>query len=181
MTGTCRGRAPASSAHIPRQGFKFKPLLFLNFNFEICDSTLKLEMIGINLPVNLNLNFRSKFNLNLLQVCRLDGSCCPAAAAPPGRGSDCPYRVVSMTRASWVTQRASNLKPAAVLRQQCSAAQTASVDSELSLDLNCPPGKLTKVRVMRLTLAFTRLVLVKINKSPGGIFNEKWKKNSFSF
>ena len=50
----------------------------------MCDSTLKFEMIGINLPVNLNLNFQSKFsvNLNLLQVCRLDGSYCLAAAAP---------------------------------------------------------------------------------------------------
>ena len=44
-----------------------KPRLSLNFNFEICDSALKLEFIGINLQANLNLNFRSKpeFKLTL--------------------------------------------------------------------------------------------------------------------
>ena len=56
--------------YVQLQGFKFIISVFLNFNFEICDSMLKLEWIGINLPVNLNL--RSKFKLNLL--CSLDGS-----------------------------------------------------------------------------------------------------------
>ena len=46
--------------HVPRQGFKFKASALLNFNFKICDSTLKLEMTEINLPVNLNLNFRRR-------------------------------------------------------------------------------------------------------------------------
>ena len=59
------------------QDFKFKTTAFLSFNFEMCDRTLKLEMIGINLTVNLNLNFQGKFQakLNLLQVCRLNCSC----------------------------------------------------------------------------------------------------------
>ena len=63
-------------------------------------------------------------------------------------------------------QRASCLKPAAEpLAASAAQAQTASVDSELSLEVNCPPGKLTEVRVI-LTLAFIGLVLVKADKSP---------------
>ena len=47
------------------------PLLSLNFNFELCDSTLKLEFIGIDLQVNLNLNFLSKpeFKFKLTLTC----------------------------------------------------------------------------------------------------------------
>ena len=59
-----------------------------------------------------------------------------------------------------------------------SAVLAASVDSELSLDLNCPQGKLIDVRVMLLTLTFAGLDLVKAKKSPGGInfFKSKLKK-----
>ena len=39
----------------------------------MCDSTLKLEVIEINVPVNLN--FRSKFRVKLNLLSRLDGSC----------------------------------------------------------------------------------------------------------
>ena len=42
---TCRGKVS-----------NLKPQLFSNFKFNIRDSTSKLETIGINLPVNLNLN-----------------------------------------------------------------------------------------------------------------------------
>ena len=46
--------------------FKFTTPAFLtNFNFKICDSTLKLNVIGINMPIKLNI--QSKFKLNLLQ------------------------------------------------------------------------------------------------------------------
>jgi len=46
-----------------------KPWLSLNLNFEVCDSTLKLELIGINLQVNLNLNFQSKPEFKLTLTC----------------------------------------------------------------------------------------------------------------
>ena len=39
----------------------------------MCDSTLKLEVIEINVPVNLN--FRSKFRVKLNLLSRLDGCC----------------------------------------------------------------------------------------------------------
>ena len=146
MTDTCRGRAgapaPAFSAHMPRQGLNLKPGLFWNFNFEMCDSLFKLEIIGINLPVNLNLNFPTWLSeAKSSWTCfKFAGSTAAASRRPRRRGSDCQYRVVRMALAKWVTKRASCLKPAAVLRRHCSAAQTqaACVDSELSLDLNCP-------------------------------------------
>ena len=109
-------------------------------------------MIGVELPVYLNLNFRSKFKLNLL--CRLDVSCGPAAAAPPLRlpvssGKYGPCRL------SDAKGQAASSQPAADSR--CAAAQTAA-SVELSLDLNFPPCKLTEVRAM-MTLAFTGQVL----------------------
>ena len=76
MTGTCRGLVPATGCqcslpvHIcSGRVLTLKPRLSLNFNFEMCDSTLKLELIGINLQVNLNLNFRSKPEFKLTLTC----------------------------------------------------------------------------------------------------------------
>ena len=114
MTGTCRGRAPASASipvHIcSGRVLTVKPRLSLNFNFEICDSALKLEFIGINLQVNLNLNFRSKPEFKLTLTCFAAwawGSPIAAAARQPrGGDSDCQYWVVE-----WRT-----LTPAAALR-----------------------------------------------------------------
>ena len=113
------------------------------------------------MPVNLNLNFRSKFNLNLL--CRLDGSC---GLLPWRHGADCQHLVVSTASASWGTQRA-RLTQAS----RCAAAQTPSAESQLEL----PTGQVEWISSM-LTLAFTGqilvftgLVLVKANKSPDWI------------
>ena len=131
------------SVHICRgRVLNLKPGLFWNFNCEMCDSLFKLEIIGINLPVNLNLNFQTWLSeAKSSWTCfKFAGSTAAASRRPRRRGSDCQYRVVRMALAKWVTKRASCLKPAAVLRRHCSAAQTqaACVDSELSLDLNCP-------------------------------------------
>ena len=74
----------------------------------MCDSTLKLELIGINLQVNLNLNFRSKpeFKLTLTCVAAWGSPIAAAARQPRGGDSDCQYWVVE-----WRT-----LTPAAALR-----------------------------------------------------------------
>ena len=123
MTGTCSGRV-----------LNKKTSAFFNSNFEIRDSTLKLDMIGINFSVNLNLNFRSKFKLTQSFLCRLDGSCGPVAAEPqlrlpvsngkygPGRLSD------------GKGQAASRLKPAAALRP---LARLPPVVARLEI----PPGQ----------------------------------------
>ena len=151
---TCRGKVS-----------NLKPQLFSNFKFNIRDSTSKLETIGINLPVNLNLNL-------LRWTCFADSTAAWAAARRPRRrGSDYQYRVVSTARASWVMQRAK--LPQASRYAAAVQTRTASVQVQvgLPLDLNCPQGKLTEVRAMLIlaftapALAFTGPVLVKANKS----------------
>ena len=91
MTGTCCRRL--LPVHVPRQGLKFKTSAFLNSNFEICDNTLKLDMIGVDLPVNVNLNFpATQIQVELaLQAPRQLLPCCRCAR----RRSDCQYRVAS--------------------------------------------------------------------------------------
>ena len=108
----------------------------------------------INLPVNLNLNFRSKFKLNLL--CRLE------QPRPSGSGTaaqTAKFERVSTTLARRVTQLSSQW---ARLTQasRCAAAQTASV--ELQLELSARPGKLRA----KLTLAFTGIYRTESGKSP---------------
>jgi hypothetical protein len=143
---TCRGRVS-----------NLNPQLFSNFKFEICDSTSKLETIGINLPVNLNLNL-------LRWTCFADSTAAWAAARRPRRrDSDYQYRVVSTARASWVMQRA---KLPQASRHAAVKTRTASVGLSLYLK-----GKLTEVRAMLIlaftapALAFTGPILVKANKS----------------
>ena len=68
------------------QSFKFIISGFLNFNFKICDSTLKLEMLGINqLASKLELELLKQVQVELALQARLQllpvGSCCAAQTA----------------------------------------------------------------------------------------------------
>ena len=73
-------------------------LCFLNFNFESCDSTLKLEMTGIHLP-----DCQNRFKLNFF--CRLDGNRCHSSGTA-GRTASVeslvlPRQVKQRARRTW--------------------------------------------------------------------------------
>ena len=106
-------------------------------------------MLGINLPLNLNLNFQSKFKLSLLW--RLDGSCGPAAAAPRLR--------LPVSSGKYGPGSLSDGKGQAASSQPMRFGPWPDCH-QLSLYLKFPSGKfkLTEVKAM-LTLAFTGQVL----------------------
>ena len=84
-------RLPANAR--AAEGFHIHNLsIFVNFNSEICDSTLKLrvEMIEINLPVNLNLTSEASSSSNCFAGPSYARARAAAARRPPrARSSDC--------------------------------------------------------------------------------------------
>ena len=183
MTDTCRGRAgapaPAFSAHMPRQGFKFKTWAILKLQlrnvWQLVQTRNYWDQLASKLELELpNLTQWSKIKLNLLQVCRLDGSCVPAAASPRLR--------LPVSSRSYGLGKVSDGKGQLPQASRCTAATLQcgtdsgclcwlGVVARLKLpESSSPTDKLIEVRVMRLSVAFTGLVLVKANKSTHGIF-----------